>query len=56
MHAPWSRLNLGKIDMYEKDLGKIIDEQPEHANALNALGYTLADQTDRYQEAKVLDC
>lgn len=45
---------LGKIDITEQDLGVIIDQQPEHANALNALGYTLADQTDRYQEAKEL--
>jgi len=45
---------LGKVDITEKDLTIIIDQQPEHANALNALGYTLADQTDRYQEAKEL--
>ncbi len=45
---------LGKIDIAEKDLSNIIEQQPEHANALNALGYTLADQTDRYEEAKVL--
>ncbi len=45
---------LGKVDITEKDLSIIIDQQPEHANALNALGYTLADQTDRYHEAKEL--
>jgi tetratricopeptide (TPR) repeat protein len=45
---------LGKIDIAEKDLRIIIAQQSEHANALNALGYTLADQTDRYQEAKEL--
>jgi len=45
---------LGKVDITEMDLNKIIAQQPEHANALNALGYTLADQTDRYEEAKVL--
>lgn len=45
---------LGKVGITEKDLGKIIEKQPKHANALNALGYTLADQTDRYEEAKVL--
>jgi len=43
---------LGKVDIAEKDLTQIIAQQPEHANALNALGYTLADQTDRYEEAK----
>jgi tetratricopeptide (TPR) repeat protein len=45
---------LGKIDITEKDLRKIIAKQPKHANALNALGYTLADQTTRYEEAKAL--
>ena len=45
---------LGKVDITEKDLRVVIAQQPDHANALNALGYTLADQTDRYQEAKEL--
>ncbi|MBL4671073.1 MAG: tetratricopeptide repeat protein [Arenicella sp.] len=45
---------LRKIDITEQDLLVIIAQQPEHANALNALGYTLADQTDRYEEAKEL--
>jgi tetratricopeptide (TPR) repeat protein len=43
---------LRKIDIAEQDLRAIIAKHPEHANALNALGYTLADQTDRYDEAK----
>ena len=42
---------LGRIDGLEKDLRQIIKMQPENAAALNALGYTLADQTDRYEEA-----
>lgn len=45
---------LGKVDIAEQDLTKIIAQQPAHANALNALGYTLADQTERYEEAKIL--
>ena len=45
---------LGKIDIAEQDLSAIIAQQPQHANALNALGYTLADQTERYDEAKEL--
>ena len=45
---------LQKIDVAEADLRHIIAQQPKHANALNALGYTLADQTDRYPEAKEL--
>lgn len=43
------RLNL--LDLVESDLRTIIDADPENAHALNALGYTLADRTERYQEA-----
>ncbi|MCP4842189.1 MAG: tetratricopeptide repeat protein, partial [Halieaceae bacterium] len=35
----------------ERDLRAIIKIDPKNATALNALGYTLADQTTRYQEA-----
>ena len=35
----------------EQDLKQIIRMQPEDSRALNHLGYMLADQTDRYQEA-----
>ncbi|PZW86312.1 tetratricopeptide repeat protein [Pseudomonas sp. 2848] len=38
----------------EKDLRAIIAREPENAMALNALGYTLADRTTRYGEAKAL--
>lgn len=38
----------------EKDLRSIISREPENAMALNALGYTLADRTTRYAEAKGL--
>lgn len=43
--------HLGKLDVLEADLKKIIDQHPDNAEALNALGYTLADKTQRYQEA-----
>jgi tetratricopeptide (TPR) repeat protein len=43
-----------RIDVAEQDLRRIIAIDPEHADALNALGYTLADRTDRYEEAKGL--
>ena len=39
------------LDLAEEDLRQILAKEPEHAQALNALGYTLADRTDRYQEA-----
>jgi tetratricopeptide (TPR) repeat protein len=45
---------LGRVDVAETDLRLILVEQPDHATALNALGYTLADQTDRYAEAEEL--
>ncbi|MCW7556437.1 tetratricopeptide repeat protein [Endozoicomonas gorgoniicola] len=45
---------LGKLEGLEKDLRTIIKLQPDNAAALNALGYTLADRTDRYEEARAL--
>ncbi len=42
---------LGLLERAEADLQQVIAEDPQHADALNALGYTLADQTTRYQEA-----
>ena len=45
---------LGRVDIAEKDLRIVIATQPENAAALNALGYTLADQTERYEEAEAL--
>lgn len=43
--------SMGRVDWLEKDLGEILKDDPEHVQALNAMGYTLADQTDRYIEA-----
>lgn len=43
---------LGRIDILEQDLKFIIEREPENAQALNALGYTLADRTERLQEAR----
>ncbi len=40
-----------RIDLLEKDLHAILAENPKDNQALNALGYTLADRTERYQEA-----
>jgi tetratricopeptide (TPR) repeat protein len=42
---------MGALDIVERDLRRIIDREPDNSQALNALGYTLADRTDRYQEA-----
>jgi tetratricopeptide (TPR) repeat protein len=42
---------LGRIDETETDLKKILAGNPDDVRTLNALGYTLADRTDRYEEA-----
>lgn len=42
---------LNQVDLAEQDLRKVIRYEPNNATALNALGYTLADRTDRYDEA-----
>lgn len=45
---------LGKLDVLEADLRRVIVLRPDSAHAYNALGYTLADRTDRLAEAIVL--
>jgi tetratricopeptide (TPR) repeat protein len=35
----------------EEDFRSILEQDPDNASALNALGYTLADRTERYEEA-----
>ncbi len=44
-------VSLGQVEVLEQDLRAILAANPDHADALNALGYTLADRTDRLQEA-----
>lgn len=53
-------LRYGRAMLYEKrnniaameqDLRAILDIDPDNATALNALGYTLADRTTRFEEA-----
>jgi predicted Zn-dependent protease len=39
------------LSLAEQDLRAIIQNDPENAMALNALGYTLSDRTDRQREA-----
>ncbi len=45
---------LNDIEDAENDLRKILELKPNDPDALNALGYTLADRTDRYDEALIL--
>lgn len=42
---------MGQLNLLETDLKTILATEPDHATALNALGYTLADRTERYDEA-----
>ena len=43
---------IDRIDLLESDLLVILQSDPDHANALNALGYTLADRGLRIDEAQ----
>lgn len=42
---------MDRLDILEKDLRAILEKDSKNSQALNALGYTLADRTDRYDEA-----
>jgi len=43
---------LDRVDILEADLRAVLEKNPDDANALNALGYTLADRGDRLEEAR----
>lgn len=43
-----------RLDILERDLQRVLVLDPQNADAMNALGYSLADRTDRYAEALVL--
>lgn len=45
---------VGNIELLESDMRTILKTEPDNAHALNALGFTLADVTDRIQEAFLL--
>jgi len=42
---------LGDLDAAEQDMRRILASDPDNVRTMNALGYTLADKTDRYDEA-----
>ena len=42
---------MGRLDILEADLRTIIEREPDNSQALNALGYTLTDRTERHAEA-----
>lgn len=45
---------MGRLDLLERDLKRILEREPDNSQALNALGYSLADRTTRYPEAYAL--
>ena len=45
---------IDRLDVLEHDLKRVIKMKPDYAHAYNALGYTLAEKTDRLQEAREL--
>ena len=42
---------LGKLAIAEENMRRILEQDPDNVRTLNALGYTLADRTNRYDEA-----
>jgi tetratricopeptide (TPR) repeat protein len=46
-----SAVAMDDIELAEQDLRRILQIEDDNAMALNALGYTLTDRTDRHQEA-----
>ena len=44
-------VELGDFARMERDLLQLLEQDPDHADALNALGYTLADRNERLDEA-----
>ena len=45
---------LDQVVDHERDMRRLIELDPENAHAYNALGYTLADKTERFEEALAL--
>jgi len=45
---------LDQVVEHERDMRRLIELEPENAHAYNALGYTLADKTERFEEALAL--
>jgi Flp pilus assembly protein TadD len=46
--------SMDRIGDAERDLRRIVELDPDDPDALNALGYTLADRTERFDEAFTL--
>lgn len=44
-------VEFGEFEWMERDLRRVLAEDPDNAESLNALGYTLADRNERLDEA-----
>jgi len=44
-------VEFGEFEWMERDLRRVLEQDADHADALNALGYTLADRNERLDEA-----
>ncbi|WP_164743772.1 tetratricopeptide repeat protein [Saccharospirillum alexandrii] len=44
--------NLGQYELLEKNLTEVLEQEPDNASALNALGYTWADRNMNLDQAK----
>lgn len=45
---------IDRMDIVESDLRRVLEHDPNNADALNALGYTFADRSMHFQEAREL--
>ncbi|ORU91250.1 MAG: hypothetical protein A6F71_08385 [Cycloclasticus sp. symbiont of Poecilosclerida sp. M] len=45
---------INRLDVMEQDLRLVLNKQPDNVSAMNALGFTLASKTTRFEEAGVL--
>jgi tetratricopeptide (TPR) repeat protein len=52
--AALSAEKIGKMEILERDLRRLIELKPDNAHAYNALGYSLADHNERLDEAQQL--
>ena len=52
--AQWYTPNSNNMTSWSEICVIVIKQQPDNSSALNALGYTLADQNDRLEEATSL--
>jgi len=50
-HQGMLALDMNNLKLFESSLKRILQINPEHINSLNALGFILADRTERVDEA-----